>query len=65
MPELEMKDILVKENDPHLPMPNDNVREYILPRATSDSYVNKYGKWLIDLCADNQLLAHLSRRLTR
>ena len=34
---------------------HEYVHEYILPRVTSDSYVNKYGKWLIDLCADNQL----------
>ena len=48
-------DILIKENDPHLPIPNDNIHEYILPRVTSDSYVNQYGKWLTDLCVDNQL----------
>ena len=50
-----MTDILKKENEQHLPIPNDNVYEYILPRVTADTYVNQYGRWLIDLCVDNQL----------
>ena len=37
-------------------MPYDDLYEFILPRASYDSKnVNQYGKWLVDLCIDNQM----------
>ena len=37
-------------------MPNDGNYEFILPRTTCDNKTtNQYGKWLIDLCSDNQM----------
>ena len=47
-------DIIQKNNDPFLPLPNDNVYESILPRVSSDkSVINQSRNWLIDLCIDN------------
>ena len=49
-------DIILKDNDPFLPLPNDNIYEFILPRVSSGkSVINQSGNWLIDLCIDNQL----------
>ena len=37
-------------------MPHDDLFEFILPRVSFDiKNVNQYGKWLVDLCIDNQL----------
>ena len=47
---------LAKEDDPHVPMPHDDLYEFILSRVSYDSKnVNQYGKWLVDLCVDNQM----------
>lgn len=52
----ETNDFLVKENDLYLPMPYDDTFEFIHPRVSHDSNtINQYGKWLIDVCMDNQL----------
>ena len=49
-------DILPKEDEPHVPMPHDDFYEFILPRVSHDSKnVNQYGRWLVDLCIDNQM----------
>ena len=49
-------DFVSKEEEPHIPMPHDDLYEFILPRASFDrKNVNQYGKWLVDLCIDNQL----------
>lgn len=49
-------DFLAKEDEPHLPMPHDGLYEFILPRVSHDrKNVNQYGKWLVDLCIDNQM----------
>ena len=46
----------MKEDDTYLSMPHDDTFEFILPRVSHDSKsTNQYGKWLIDLCMDNQL----------
>ena len=47
---------LAKEDELHVPMPHDNLYEFILPRVSFDrKNVNQYGKWLGDLCIDNQM----------
>ena len=52
----ESSDFLEKEDDTHVPMPHDDLYEFILPRVSYDrKNVNQYGKWLIDLCIDNQM----------
>ena len=52
----ELNEFLMKEDDTYLSMPHDDTFEYILPRVSHDSKTtNQYGKWLIDLCMDNQL----------
>lgn len=49
-------DCIEKEEEPHLPIPNDGNYEFILPRISRDNITtNQYGKWLIDLCSDNQM----------
>ena len=49
-------DFLEREDEPHVPMPHDDLYEFILPRASYDSKnVNQFGKWLVDLCIDNQM----------
>ena len=49
-------DITQKEDDPHLPVPLDNTFETILPRVSHDNCtINQSGRWLIDVCVDNQL----------
>ena len=58
-------DIIQKDNDPFLPLPNDNIYESILPRVSSDkSVINQSGNWLIDLCIDNQLYLLNGRTLS-
>ena len=52
----ELIDCLEKEEESHVPLPNDGNYEFILPRTTCDNKTtNQYGKWLIDLCSDNQM----------
>ena len=52
----ELVDGLEKEEESHVPLPNDGSYEYILPRNSCDNKVtNQYGTWLTDLCSDNQL----------
>ena len=54
----------MKENDLYLPMPHDDTFEFILPRVSHDSNtINQYGKWLIDVCMDNQLYVLNGRTL--
>ena len=48
-------DFVAKEDEPYIPMPHDDLFEFILPRVTFDYNVNHYGKWLLDLCIDNQM----------
>ena len=49
-------DSLEKEDEPHVPLPNDGKYEFVLPRVSCDyKTTNQYGKWLTDLCSDNQL----------
>ena len=51
----EFVDIIEKEDEPYVPLPHDDNYEFILPRITCDKTSNQYGKWLIDLCSDNQM----------
>ena len=44
-----------KEEEHHLPLPNDGNYEFTMPRISCDKTTNQYGKWLIDLCSDNQM----------
>ena len=47
---------LPKEDEPHVPMPHDDFYEFILPWVSHDSKnINQYGRWLVDLCIDNQM----------
>lgn len=48
-------DCIDKEEEPYLPLPHDGNHELILSRVSCDNTVNQYGKWLIDLCTDNQI----------
>ena len=62
MLELETLDITQKEDDPHLPVPLDNTFETILPCVSHDNCTtNQSGRWLIDVCIDNQLYMFNSR----
>ena len=37
-------------------MPHDGLYEFILPHVSYDrKNVNQHGKWLVDLCIDNQM----------
>ena len=57
-------DLIEKEEDIHLPTPNDNVFETIFPRVSCDkSFVNQTGRWLIEKCIDNQLFILNGRTL--
>ena len=48
-------DLIQKEEEEHLPTPQDDVFETIFPRVSCDkSVVNQTGRWLIDKCVDNQ-----------
>ena len=52
----ELIDCLEKEEESHVPLPNDGNYEFILPRITcNNKTTNQYGKWMIDLCSDNQM----------
>ena len=52
----ELTDCLEKEEESHVPLPNDGNYEFILPRISCDNKTtNQYGEWLIDLCSDNQM----------
>ena len=49
-------DITQKEDHPHLSVPLDNTFEISLPRVSHDNCtINQSGRWLIDVCVDNQL----------
>ena len=48
-------DVLEKEDEPHIPLPHDDTYVFILPRVSCDSAVNQHGKWILDLCTDNQM----------
>lgn len=49
-------DLMQKESEPHLPIPNDNIFETVFPRVSYDNVVvNQCGRWLIDVCVDNQM----------
>ena len=49
-------DIALKEDEPYLSVPLDNTFETILPRMSHDNCTtNQNGRWLIDVCVDNQL----------
>ena len=44
------------DEDEYTPLPNDLSHEFILPRVSCDKKpVNQHGRWLLDLCSDNQL----------
>ena len=46
----------INEEERHLPLPYDGSYEFIMPRISCDNKTtNHYGKWLIDLCSDNQM----------
>lgn len=49
-------DLLEKEDEPYIPLPHDGSYEFILPRSSCDNKtLNQHGKWLMDLCTDNQM----------
>lgn len=49
-------DFLGKEEDPHLPLSQEETFEFILLRVSHDSKtINQHGKWLVDICIDNQM----------
>lgn len=49
-------DLIQKEEEVHLPTPQEEVFETIFPRVSCDkSVVTQTGRWLIEKCVDNQL----------
>ena len=58
-------DFLAKEDEPYLSMPHDGLYEFILLSMSDHCLsfyfshdrknVNQYGKWIVDLCIDNQM----------
>ena len=57
-------DLVEKEEELHLPTPQDDVFETIYPRVSCDkSVVNQTGRWLLEKCIDNQLFILNGRTL--